>query len=166
MKPHKLLLGKLLMWLFDDTVIVGVLASIIPNLARGVSEPYGWYKIFRQNFEPDSSRMQAWIVTATTASSRAIYRRSLPLFYPTTRCTLHSDRYVTADSTPLAAIPICRGSAFIRLGWCTAVSVVLVLGVPCMLTARERGKAGLATAFEENKEGKYKQSGCTIQLDL
>jgi hypothetical protein len=163
MKPHKLLLGKLLMWLFDDTVSVGVLAIIIPTLARGVSEPYGSYKIFQQNFEPDSSRMQACIVTA---SSRAIYRMSLLLFYPITRCILHSDRYVTADSTPLAAIPICRGSAFIRLGRCTAVNVVLVLGVPCTLTARERGRAGLATAYGGNKEGKCKQSGCTTQLDL
>ena len=87
MKRQKLLLGTLLVWLFDDTVSAGVLASIIPTLACGASEPYGWCIIFRQNFEPDSYRMQACIVTATPAMCRML----LPLFYPTTRGTLHSD---------------------------------------------------------------------------
>lgn len=58
MKHHKLFLGKFIMWLFDDTVSVGVFAIIIRTLACAVSEPYGWCTIFRPNFEPDSFRVQ------------------------------------------------------------------------------------------------------------
>jgi hypothetical protein len=34
-----------------------------------------------------------------------------------------------------------------------------------MLTALDRGRAELARAFGGNKECKYKQPGCAIQLD-
>lgn len=112
MKRHKLLLGKLLIWLFDDTVSVGVLASIIPTLSCGVSQPYGWYTIFPQNFEPDSwLRLCFASRSRPLAASLGIWRKDSLDCWPAqwARCFRHSQwRWsgCSCFSRPSAARPL------------------------------------------------------------
>ena len=94
------------------------------------------------------------------ANCRPMFRRLLHIILPDNSqdspLTQTVVQYITADSAPLAAFPICRVSAFTRLAQCTAVSVVLVLAVPCVLLANgsstfERGRrTELATALGGN----------------